>query len=476
MQSLQWVIDRMRSCGAARYDFYVAATITVVVLAEFMALTVFAGLGQLPVQGGDGPTYDALATNLLDYGSFSLDPLKPDEPTVTRTPGYPGLLVLIYGLAGRSAFAVRAVQFLLLVVGAWALYRASIHLVGRPASAVAGVLFATYQPFVFMATFHLTETMATCLACVTAWVVVTAGRTPGLYLGAGSLLGLLALTRPSFAFFPFVLIGAVLLGFRPLPFRQRIRAGVYILAGFSVVVLPWTARNYAVSGRLVPLGTGSGWGLYLSAQQYTGEISYRVDRDEWRSIIAEYDARQRRGRSTAQAETGWPSAYPVSVRAELEVDREFTVDAAEKFRSARPTTVLRSVPIRIAYLWSPADFSPWTTGAYHRFVQGWHIALVAFAVLGLWICNRRQPAYFVFLAFPVYLTALHLVFHIEPRYSFPARPFVLAFAAAGMFRCFRWVASRGRQHAPTTRAPADRPNTPCPSGDSNKPPKPNGAR
>ena len=46
--------------------------------------------------------------------------------------------------------------------------------------------------------------------------------------------------------------------------------------------------------------------------------------------------------------------------------------------------------------------------------------------------RRRLPELWPFYAAAVLLTGLHLVFHVQPRYTLPARPVLFAFAAAAL--------------------------------------------
>jgi len=63
--------------------------------------------------GGDSHQYHVLATSLLDRGIFSVQTSPPYELDIFRTPGYPLLMAVIYGVSGCSLLALAVVQALL---------------------------------------------------------------------------------------------------------------------------------------------------------------------------------------------------------------------------------------------------------------------------------------------------------------------------------------------------------------------------
>src|SRR5258708_30653448 len=50
----------------------------------------------------DSTEYTQLTNNLITHGSFSLSQDVPLAPDITRTPGYPALLALLYIIAGNQ--------------------------------------------------------------------------------------------------------------------------------------------------------------------------------------------------------------------------------------------------------------------------------------------------------------------------------------------------------------------------------------
>ncbi len=131
--------------------------------------------------------------------------------------------------------------------------------------------------------------------------------------------------------------------------------------------------------------------------------------------------------------------------------------AVEGLQGLTAVRIIRSIPKRIAYLWSTCDTSPqWLqVGIYHRFVQGYWFLVLPFAAIGMlrrWKDVRND---WPLLLFPAFITSIHLIFHVEARYSMPARPFMLLYSAAGLIWLFDSI--RMAHHADVLRTPLNGP-------------------
>ena len=95
------------------------------------------------------------------------------------------------------------------------------------------------------------------------------------FLGAGIALGLLTLIRPVTLLAPATLLPLFLLGGR----GRRSKTNYLLLtAGMAIALLPWTLRNFAITGRLIPVNV-QGWTAVFGS---TSEVARRdPDRYEW---------------------------------------------------------------------------------------------------------------------------------------------------------------------------------------------------
>jgi 4-amino-4-deoxy-L-arabinose transferase-like glycosyltransferase len=409
------------------------------IAAEFVMLTSCCDLGNWPVDKGDEPGYRILATNILTHGVLSLSEQAPFEPSVLRAPGYPAFVAAAYLVSGRSAMFLRLIQFCLLGLTGMVLYQLAIPLVDQRISVLAAMLCVTYPPFVFQATYHLTETLATLLALLFVYLMVLmlrrTARQQATAFGLGVVAGSAALVRPSLALL--VMGPIVALVWRALRSsswkRQAALAGLVSL-GFLLLIVPCTIRNESVARAFIPFGSAGGMSFYYSMRQYTGETTYQMRVNEWQQMIREYDYRKAMARASLADVSVAPGAS-IAALSDVMVDRGYARDGLKELRTLSMMRLIEGIPKRLFFLWSTADTSPWAGGGlFHRLVQLLHIAIVILVAFGCYLMRGAIVRHWPLWIIPLYLVLLHLVFHVEPRYSFPGRPFMLVFAAVAVER------------------------------------------
>jgi len=124
----------------------------------------------------------------------------------------------------------------------------------------AGCLAALYPTFIAYSHFLWSETLFALLvtAALAGLVFMERRRSPGLALLAGLLFGAAALTRE--IALPVAVAGAfwALVAARPGERRGAAARAALVLGFASLVVLPWTLRNYHQLGRILPISS-VGW-------------------------------------------------------------------------------------------------------------------------------------------------------------------------------------------------------------------------
>jgi hypothetical protein len=105
------------------------------------------------------------------------------------------------------------------------------------------------------------------------------------------------------------------------------------------------------------------------------------------------------------------------------------------------------LPKRLAYLWAVSDYpgaAHYTV--WHTLARLEHFPLLALALVGfvLAIARLGVTATWPVAVFPIYVTLAHLVAHSEGRYSVPARPALIVFAALGAAAVWRRFGISGR--------------------------------
>ena len=250
-----------------------SSPVTVAVLAAL----VLAGLGlrvgyaieQPSTPPPDAGAYARIAENLYRHGSFDARPegvQREVQPSSAYSPGLPLLVAGVYWLSGGVHPTLALV--LLALLGAAAIPMA--YLLGRRfggeiAGLVAAAALAFYPALLDYQGMLLTEPLAAFL--LSAALVVYFRAADGAawaWLGSGVLFGLLALVRPEYLLFAF-LLPLLWLGREALRGRVRPAAApvAVSLLATAVVLAPWTVRNAIVLDRFVPVSTGGGKALFI---------------------------------------------------------------------------------------------------------------------------------------------------------------------------------------------------------------------
>lgn len=390
---------------------------------------------------GDGPGYLAYASNLVHRGVFSLSRSAPYIPSVFRQPGYPAFLVPFVAVFGRPLLYIRIAQFGLLGVTSLLVYHLARVLGAVRVALPSALLCITYLPFVWLAREELTDTLATTLTVAVVLLFCLIRQSPNhgtrlrLCLLTAAVGAALSYVRPEFSVLV-LLLSALLLGERRgLTRTQRVALAGSIVAGMLLLLLPWAIRNESASHAFVPVGSASGDDLYASALQYSGAVGY-----------ANFDY-VREGQLAGKV-VGLPPLGVINAQQEALRNRRLQHAAWKVFRSVSLIHVVRSVPDRLAQLWSTADTEATGPGGLlaHRLAQLQYAAFVVLLALGLAFEARdRLRRVWPLLLLPLYLTLLHLVSHEEPRYSLIGRPFLLILVAIGGLTVYDRLANTGSQ-------------------------------
>lgn len=430
--------------------FEVGLVVTSVTWAVFI-LFIFGGSGALVIDGDD-VIYNQMALNLLNYQTISLSQTFPIEPTLARSPGYPIFLALIYLISGNSVSAVQFVQYLLLGLTAVAVYRLVRMRINEFTAKIAAIFCITYFPFLLFCSLLLTEILTTFIFLMVILGLEKLKQTPNKlfgYLIIGLILGALVIIRPSFSLLIFpITIGLTFeknFYLSLAHFRQTLLTVIFILMGFGVFLSPWIIRNYLLSHQLL-LGTGSFESIYWSVRQYKKTTNFDFTNEQWftvwtpktEEIAAKADAEIERLQNSISEEREIPN----SITKELLQSEMWKTDLGEELKQLTLREVLANIPKRIFHLWvKPLNykFTYFTLNERFPKLQAWIMLLLAIG--GLFIKRRDLLKDWTLWLLPLYITFIHLIFHVEARYSLPARPFILIYSAVG----FTWIFSLVKQ-------------------------------
>lgn len=230
---------------------------------------------------GDANGYWELAGNISAGKDYSI--YSPPR-YILRVPGFPLLLSASICLFGNSILAARLILAVTGTACCWLTYLLGKRVADRTVGIAAALYVAIHPIHIGNSALILSETwfafwMLISLLCVARFFVPPKlGPQPkqpsllGKALLTGALIGLTVLVRPGFLPWAGIVCVAVLMGWRSsgasefsvrrAPIRNRILQCGAIVFGCGMVMLPWTIRNYRVTGHVVITSLWSGPSLY----------------------------------------------------------------------------------------------------------------------------------------------------------------------------------------------------------------------
>ena len=278
---------------------------------------------------------------------------------------------------------------------------------GPRAGLAAGLMAAAYPELVWYAGHFWSETIFVVLlwAAIDRLLAARPDGPPAPVLAAGLLWGLAILTRETALYL--LPVAAAWLAW-PRTARAW-RGAALFTAACLAVVLPWTARNYALAGGLVPVATRGSFNLWLA----------NTDAD-WAAVYAEYEA------------------VPDG---EIARERHAREQAAAAIRARLPWWPFEKAWRELPAFWGVNDHLVVhiERGAYRLPLAGrWGLALATVlayvAVLALALPSAvpasRERGVRLLLALLAAYLAMHVAAFGSPRFRLPFVPVLLILAAS----------------------------------------------
>jgi hypothetical protein len=384
----------------------------------------------------------------------------PQAPPPAAARSDPEALRVLYGSRGPTA--IYWVQALLLAGAATLSFAWASHFLPRAHAFGAGLLFGTAPYTVILASavhyeiLHLFGVVAGGLLLQRA---VEAQRRAALHaFGAGLCWGLTTLVRPLTLILPaFALVGFLVAG------RRRWWSAVFATAalclGMLGVLAPWSWRNYALTGRLIPVNSQSWTALWASTVR---KLERSPDHLLWRALWLSPESRE----VQATVRERPFDRYPDAVALNLGLEDAFRARALRNIRS-RPQLYLHNVATGLATIaldldsalikvfeyvqrpgvtrmppgWflpgHPQDFHP---SAHARSFTRLVAASTLLAALGLLAALRRgERAALVPGLVLACLGVAHALTWMDLRYYYVKLPFVFMLAGLGVHQARGWA-------------------------------------
>ena len=222
----------------------------------------------------DSRLYANIAENWLLHGIYGITNSGIITPTLSRLPGYPAFLAILFALFGDENYrAVLLVQVLIDLATCFLIADMARRLFSARAAQTAFLLAALCPFLANYAAAALTETLEiffTALAFDLAFVGLRIGKTDTpsahpiiVWLACGLSVGAAILLRPDGGillaaiggYLLWLLVRSLRIGSESshLSFRTIFWAGVLVAVGAAVPLVPWTLRNLHTFHRFQPL-------------------------------------------------------------------------------------------------------------------------------------------------------------------------------------------------------------------------------
>jgi 4-amino-4-deoxy-L-arabinose transferase-like glycosyltransferase len=308
-------------------------------------------------------------------------------------------------------------------------YLIASHIFGRATALLSSVLLIFYPFAVYPVTYIGTETFFTFFLSVFVLLSVYAAtyQDTRYYIGAGLFLGLATLMRGTTQFYPVFWL-ALLLVLHKVSRSTVCRYLVFCLC-FTLVIVPWTLRNYLILGEFIPVATASAVFLQGSSEEF-----FTISGKD-----AAYPGYFAELRSRGIAE---PVAGTV-----VEKDRFLFRAGLEKYRTRLERDPASFGPFllkKFLRLWYATE-----SGKSHGTILAMNLPIYLASLLGIISAIRsRSTSCFHLLSIIGYMVFLHWVSLPLFRYIVPIMPYVIIFAAFGAV--IVWEGLHKRLFAATT--------------------------
>jgi 4-amino-4-deoxy-L-arabinose transferase-like glycosyltransferase len=448
--------------------FFLAATLAALLLRLFFVF-------QFPAIVDDSRLYADIATNWLRHGIYGITDSGKIMPTLSRLPGYPAFLAVIFAVFGVNNFRAVLLVQTLFDLGTCFLIADLARRIVSDRGAKAAFLLAALCPFLAdYAAAALTETLEiffTVLAldfAVRGMNILDAAldqSSPAAWanwLACGLSIGACILLRPDGGIL-LAAVGAYLILFalRRIHADQTanalwplFRAGLILTVGALAPLVPWTLRNLHTLHRFQPLapryandadepampGFNRWTRTWIAEYSSVQDIYWNVPGDE----IKFSDLPRRAFDSPQQMQETKElfAQYNDGYEPSPELDARFAALAAERIHSAPLRYYLRLPALRIADMWLrprtemlPSDPHWWrfdddrlwlTVSILFGLIN---LAYVASGCAGLCVRGLRYEGLLI-LFLVLRSSFLGTLENPEPRYTLECYPMVIIAAAA----------------------------------------------
>jgi 4-amino-4-deoxy-L-arabinose transferase-like glycosyltransferase len=374
----------------------------------------------------DETEYVELAQNLATHNEFAYK----GHLTSFRPPLFPFFVSVTFRIFNTtSPHPARVLQMLFSLATIYVIYRLGCDGWGERVGLASAGIFAFYPALIDYNNILLTEPSCIFFVSLTCWTMLRLLQQPhiGWAIGVGVALGLGALIRDTL-FYAGPLTTIFLLFFCWRDRRLRIKHVASFMAGFILVILPWSIRNTLLNGHPTLISSVGGITFYLCNNEKAPLIRSSSLFFE-KQIGDEY-----------YYETLLPELDGLS---ETEKNEIVTRKAFEYMWDNPGATLIRMLG-RFVDFWGQERLviNHILSGYYGEMpivstlliiaaVFGAYTFVIVGASFGYFFTKLRVFDIFG-LFFIAYYTAMHLLVFAHPRYHMPLLPFIVIMAVRGL--------------------------------------------
>jgi len=357
----------------------------------------------------DSDNYNRIAGALLRGEGFRLW----SRPTTFVAPVYPYFLAGVYAIFGVHFLVVKIIQAVLWAVIVILTYAIGAELFTGRVGMLAAAAVALHPELVAISTYLYTETLFVFLLLLFAKFFIKAWRTRDWrwYAASGIVLGVVTLCRGTTLLLPGVLF--ILLGLTR-SIRENLFRMVVLCLTMAAAIVPWTYRNYVVSGAFIPVATGSGevfWiGNYLP---FDGEYRYEETRERMEELTAGMSLVEKDRVLMREAVRRLREHPFASIKLFCKKAYRFWIRVYENIPRGEQRTRNTVIQVTLTLI---------------------HWPLILLAAYGITKSGVRRPEVIFVIGLGLYFTLIHVVTLAVPRYRLPIMPFVLMFSSVGFLQ------------------------------------------
>lgn len=324
-----------------------------------------------------------------------------------------GVLYRLFGADPLWPQLLNCVYSVATVAGVWYIANRWFgSFAARAASLIAAILPSTVFGCLLIGA-EVSQTFWLVLAiCIYVRWVDEAARLRWAVL-CGMCLGIGALIRPTYVLLPAAIGLHLLLSWTN--WRKAVLTATVLAAGVAMAVLPWTARNYAVTGGFMLISSNGGGNLY-SANNPQADGGYTTS--AWIHVFDSATDDLSLNRIGMECGKEWILQHP----------RDFAFLAGQK----------------LARFWeSDKEVAWWATSSpaaggrsfgvfAESYSDGFYFGCLIAAAIGLWRFRRQLKADRGWMIVPIMaacFTAVHMVFESQGKYHYMLAPLIAVFAA-----------------------------------------------